>query len=426
MANPYTQQIKDLVISRPCEFSYQEIGAQFNLTGEQVRCIARQHGLVGYFRGTKAGGNNVIMGVSDSPVRSLEEAIMREPTSDDLARLRQICEERGLPFDRWGVYWDKTRESSIAFYNKKAVEEDQARQEEFLKRLEQPAPKAQKKPVLTKNLAIPANFDVHISKLCELIHTGNQYGIDKAVSQVLAVAEEHQREFDHFQVSDVLLPLGNDIIHFDSNARTSTGGTPQDSASSVETAVEHASEMYIRLIEEYAKTRTVWLCHVHSNHDRVNGWHVSRYVAAWFRNHPRVKWSNAGMSQQHRKYFIFGDSLIMFHHGEAKEEKLMGVIEAEARLAVSQTKRTYVYQGHRHHKETNRRGMNTENIERDYSSLTVVRAGSGADNRLHVEMVRSPSPADTWHSQQLFINMPAIETFIHDQHGQKHRLTTWL
>lgn len=356
---------------------------------------------------------------------------MRDATKEEQQRIERELQAAGYPID-WKIDWVRLRNEnggvtdSIMLVNRQAIIQEESRQEEFLKRLQAAAPKAQKKPVLTKNLAIPANFDVHISKLCELIHTGNQYGIDKAVSQVLAVAEEHQREFDHFQVSDVLLPLGNDIIHFDSNARTSTGGTPQDSASSVETAVEHASEMYIRLIEEYAKTRTVWLCHVHSNHDRVNGWHVSRYVAAWFRNHPRVKWSNAGMSQQHRKYFIFGDSLIMFHHGEAKEEKLMGVIEAEARLAVSQTKRTYVYQGHTHHKQVSRRGINTENIEKDHSSLTVVRAGSGAENRLHVETVRSPSPADTWHSQSLFLNMPAIETFIHDQHGQKHRLTTWL
>ena len=358
----------------------------------------------------------------------------RDATKAEQLRLEQLLRDNGYDPDahKWGMAWihlyneDGKKEATPLVRNPQQAAAEEKSQQQFLNRLAQKAPRVRKKPVPTKNLAIPANFDVHVSKLCEWIHTGNHYDIDKAVSQVLQVAEEHSRDFAHHQVSDVLFPMGNDIIHFDTNARATSSGTPQDSASSVETAVQHASEMYIRLIEEYTKKHTVWLCHVHSNHDRLSGWHVSRYVAAWFRNNPRVKWSNAGISQQHRKYFVFGDNLIMFHHGEAKEEKLMGVIEAEARLAVSQTKRTYVYQGHTHHKQTNKRGINTENIEKDHSSLTVVKAGSGAENRLHVETVRSPSPADQWHAQSLYLNMPAIETFIHDEHGQKHRLTTWL
>jgi len=417
--NPYTQEVKAHVTSNPGRFSYQEVGAQFNLTAEQVRCIARQHGLTGYFRGTKSGGA-IISQVSSF---QLEEAIMREPTNDDLVRLRQICEERGLPFDRWGVYWDKTRESSIAFYNKKAVEEDRERQEQFLRRLEKAGPAIQKKPAPSKNLAIFGNFDVHVGKHCELIRTGVEYTPEIAVKQVLEGQAALYEMTKPFGVSDILLPMGNDIVHVDNNRGTTTSGTPQDSYGSVESQMYLAAELYIRTVEEWAKTHTVWLSHVHSNHDRVSGWAVSQMVSRYFTHHPKVHVSFKNLDQRHRKYFVFGNSLIMFHHGEAKEERLLGVIKAEANEALAQTNRVYVYQGHVHHKQVNKRGINTEQTEKDHSGITVIRSGNGAVNQMHVETLRSPSPADDWHAQQLYKNIPSVEVFLHNERHQFCRLT---
>lgn len=350
---------------------------------------------------------------------------MRDPTQAELSRLREICAERGLPFDLWTIWWDKTKDASICFRNKEQLDLMEEQFRGFLKRLEKAPPKIKKSPAPTKTLGIPANFDVHIGKHCELIRTGREYTTDIAVSRVLQGLHDQERELDFYDVSDILLPLGNDIVHVDNNNNTSTRGTPQDAESSVESQMQNAAELYIRLVEHYAQKRTVWLTHTNSNHDRVAGWSVSQMIAHRFHNDPRVKWTNDGMSQQHRKYFVFGDNLIVFHHGEAKEEKLMGLIENEARLALAQTKRTYVYQGHTHHKTLSRRGINTENIEKDYSALTVVKAGTGAENRLYVETVRSPSEPDAWHSESGYVNLPAVEMFIHDERSQRHRLTHW-
>ena len=348
---------------------------------------------------------------------------MREPSQDDLARLRQICEERGLPFDRWGIYWDKTRESSIAFYNKKAAEDEERSRESFLERLSKLSPKTKKSPVPTKNLAIFGNFDVHVGKHCELMRTGVEYTPEIAVRQVLQGQSALYEMIKPFGISDILFPMGNDIVHIDNNAGTTSGGTHQDSYGSVESQMYLATELYIRTIEEWAKTHTVWLSHVHSNHDRVSGWAVSQMVSRYFAKHPRVHVSFKNLDQRHRKYFVFGNSLIMFHHGEAKEERLLGVIKAEANEALAQTNRVYVYQGHVHHKQVNKRGMNTEQTEKDHSGVTVIRSGNGAVNQMHVETLRSPSPADDWHSQQLYKNIPSVEVFLHNERHQFCRLT---
>jgi len=350
---------------------------------------------------------------------------MATPTKDDLTRLRQICEERNLPFERWGVYWDKTQESSIAFYNKQAMDNEERRMEALLTRLSVRSPRVSKRSVPTNNLGVVTCFDVHIAKQCEWIRAGAEYNIATAVTRVISAVEEQLDDFKHYKVSDILLPLGNDILHFDNNTQTTTSGTHQDGETSLETAHNSAVELYVRLIEQYAQKHNVWLCHVPSNHDRYSGWAVSKEVSAYFAHNSRVHCSSAGMSQQYRKYFVFGNNLIMFNHGEAKEERLMGAVETEARQAVSQTKRTYVYQGHIHHKTRNSRGYDTEKNEKDYSAITVLKAGGLAQNRFHVETIRTPSEADDWHSQNLFLSPTAVEAFIHTEESQKHRLTTW-
>jgi hypothetical protein len=364
---------------------------------------------------------NVIMGTDSSTLKGYE---MREPTPAELSAFRAHCEANNLPFENWRAFWHKTKEYSSLFANKAAEEAQRNDQEEFLKRLQKAAPRIRKSPVPTKTLAIPANFDVHIGKHCELIRTGNDYTPDKAVKQVLEGTQALWQLTKPFGVSDVLIPLGNDIVHTSNNKNETDGGTHQDTYGSIESQIYLASELYIKMIEEFAKNHNVWLCHVHSNHDRVTGWTVSQMVARYFTGHPRVHAAPDSMSQQHRKYFVFGNSLMMFHHGEAKEEKLLGIIKAEANLAMSQTNRIYCYQGHTHHKTVSKRGLNTElNLEKDHTAITVIKAGTGAVNQLHVETVRSPSPADNWHSEKIFANMPAIEMFLHNEHSQFARFT---
>ena len=415
-ASKKTLDLVEFVKAHKGEFTIKEISTKFDRPVASVRSIRDSNKLSSFFQDGIIGGRSSFIG----------EKAMREPTKADLTRLRAICEERNLPFEKWGIFWDKTKDSSIAFYNKEAKDQEEKSQEEFLKRIQRSAPKTKKSPVPTKTLAIPANFDVHIGKHCELIRTGRDYTPEKAVSQVIEGQNSLFQMTKPFGVSDILLPMGNDIVHVDGNAGKTTSGTPQDVYGSIESQMLLATELYIRSIEEWSKNHNVWLCHVHSNHDRVAGWSVSQMVARYFQGNPRVHAAADSMSQQHRKYFVFGDSLIMFHHGEAKEEKLLGIIKAEAGEAMAQTNRIYCYQGHIHHKTLSKRGLNTEvGVEKDHSALTVIKGGNGAVNQLFVETVRSPSPADGWHSEKGFINMPAVEMFLHNESNQFGRFTHW-
>ena len=349
---------------------------------------------------------------------------MRKATQADLDALREHCEQHGLPYDARRLWWHKTKEFSVSFYDAEKAKEDEAKQQQFLNRLAKKAPKSKKSPVPIKTLAIPANFDVHIGKHCELIRTGNNYTPEKAVEQVLQGQAKLFALTKPFGVSDILLPMGNDVVHVDNNSHTSTGGTPQDAYGSVESMMMLAAEMYIRSIEEWSKTHNVWLAHVHSNHDRVAGWSVSQTVAAYFRNNSRVKTHPSSLDQRPFKYFLFGNDLIVFAHGEGKSEEILGIIQEEISLVGKPINRIYVYIAHKHHKDRSTRGSKlVKNKEKDYNGLVTIKHGEPVQGKVHVEMVRSPSPADPWHALKGFHNTPAVEMFLHFTDGDTGRFT---
>ena len=359
---------------------------------------------------------------------SLKGGNPMEPTTQQLLEFRRHCDENGLPFDLWRAFWHKTGQYSSFFVNKEAQEAHQKNIDEFFARLKKASPKVKAKQLPSNNLAIFANFDVHIGKHCELLRTGHDYHPDKAISQVIEGQMALYEMCKPFKVTDILLPLGNDIVHVDNNRNTTTSGTPQDSQGSVESQMMLAAELYIKTINWLAKKHNVWLCHVHSNHDRVSGWSVSEMVRHYYlgNKNPRVHAGVGNFSQTHRKYFVFGNSLIMFHHGEMrKEERLLGLIKSEANAGLAQTNRVYVYQGDTHHKTVSKRGVATEQTEKDHSGLTVIQSGKGAVNQMHVETVRSPSPPDDWHARSGYYNFPSIEVFLHNEYSQFARFTHW-
>jgi hypothetical protein len=103
---------------------------------------------------------------------------MREPTKADMSRLRAICEERGLPFEKWGIWWDKTKESSIAFYNKNAVEEIKNLHQEMVNDMKKHAPKypaVRYKKVTDPHLKLIDVADLHVGKLALTPQTGSEY-----------------------------------------------------------------------------------------------------------------------------------------------------------------------------------------------------------------------------------------------------------
>lgn len=271
--------------------------------------------------------------------------------------------------------------------------------------------------------------DVHFGKLSVRTETGHTYDRLAARTRVQVGVDRLIKNSAPFGVHRILFVLGDDVLHVDNAQHTTTAGTRQDTEGSIFQMYRDAFVAFTQAIEECAKVADVDLIHVPSNHDWILGWALSNAIASWFKDHPNVHASEYNMSERHRKYYRFGSNLIGLSHGDgAKESSLYACMVTEARDHISECKNLYWLLHHVHHKIRKRTGLKTELREKDHIGLTVVSSGEQATEgqQIEIEYVRSPSPPDSWHDRNGYVNRQAVECFLyHPNDGQIARLTEW-
>lgn len=272
--------------------------------------------------------------------------------------------------------------------------------------------------------------DVHIGKLSVAAETGYTYDEKIAEHRLVEGCRVLAEKGLMNGATSVLFVIGNDIAHIDHPHRMTTSGTPQDTSGSIFSIYRVAQRAYIRVIGMLLEMgMSVVVMFNPSNHDWVLGFSIAQVVQAWFREHPNVTISDYGVSERHRKYVVFGRSLIGLTHGDgAKEADLPSIMLTEARSHMVVAPLAYWYVHHYHHKIRKSLGVRSQDREKDHIAMTVIKSGIGAmeGDNCTIEYVRSPSPPDGWHDRNGYLNRQAVEAFLHDpQDGQVMRFTNW-
>lgn len=225
--------------------------------------------------------------------------------------------------------------------------------------------------------------DVHFAKLAWAKETGASYDLgiaqDSFRQAYLQLAEQASRH----PVSAILLPIGNDFFHVDSDALTTANGTPQDCDGRYAKMVEAGIESVVGAVEELrsiAPVRVIW---VPGNHDPRTSWWLVRLVGAHFRGCSDVL---VDPSAQARKYVSHGKNLIGFTHGnEEKHADLPNIMATEVpQLWAESTWREW-HLGH-FHKE-----KETRHVSADSFGSVVVR------------VLPSISGTDAWHYRKGYV-----------------------
>lgn len=240
--------------------------------------------------------------------------------------------------------------------------------------------------------------DIHIGKLCTAFETGKDYNSQIAVQRTKEGINGLLNKAEGFNIDQIVLIIGNDILHTDTPRRTTTSGTPQDTEGMWYDNFLMAKDLYVDIIEQLLTVADVEVIYNPSNHDYVNGFFLAQLIAAYFKDCKNIEFK---VDISHRKYTIYGNSLIGTTHGDgAKQVDLGSLMSIEAKEHWVNSEFRYFYTHHVHHK-----------IAKDYINVTV-------------ETLRSPSTADSWHHRNGYINQPAIEAFVHSKtQGQIARLT---
>lgn len=371
-----------------------------------------------------------------SQVKAAKElGIARSTLQNRLAKaeghefLESEAEEIGFPKDSVKAYWVKSRAGS--FYVKcdtNKTHEDI--RESFLEFAKSHAPSYE--PMSHEpgeNLLVINACDVHFGKLSVESETGFTYNIEKANERIRKGVAALAAKAKVHGISKIIFVMGNDVAHVDTPHRTTTSGTPQDTDGMWHQSFLAAKKAYIAVIENLTQIADVHLVHCVSNHDFQTGWMIADSVCSWFYNHPNVYTAEGSVSIAHRKYVQFGNNLLMFTHGDGcKEKDIPNLMQYEARQAWGECKFSYAYLGHFHSKIRNAYGKNSQKIEKDFIGVTVIKSAGNVDPSMNtfVEVVRSPSPPDRWHTTNGYVNEQAVECFIHSPtKGQFARFTEY-
>lgn len=339
------------------------------------------------------------------------------------------AEEIGFPKEKVAAYWVKSELGS--YYVKCDTEKNHNDiRDSFLDFASKHSPTYTPiRHVGGEHLLVVDAADLHINKLAVAAETGQDYNMEIAekrlrdgVTALVAKALPHG-------ISKIVFVMGNDILNSDNPQGTTTSGTRQDNDGMWHQGFLRAKRAYIAVIEELTQVADVHLVHCPSNHDFQSGWMLADSVCSWFSKNPNVHTADGSVSISHRKYVQFGSNLLMFTHGDgAKEKDLPTLMQYEARSAWSSTRYSYIYVHHLHHKSRVAYGKEAGRIEKDHIGVTTIQAGRKFDPSMNtfVEVVRSASAPDRWHSTNGYTNEQAIECFLHHpDKGQVARFTNY-
>ena len=317
------------------------------------------------------------------------------------------CIEQGVSPNKVNHYWHKSEHFSLH------VQEDQENndQEKFIndlineiKEYSPVYPRIKRKKQEEGHLLVVDIADLHINKYAEAHLTGAEYNSKAAVERAIEGTKGLIQKASGFNIDKIVFVIGNDVLNTDNLSKSTTKFTPQDTDVSWFDAFNIAKDCYIKCLELCISVADVDVIHCPSNHDFMSGCFLAETVSAWFRNSENVTFKT---SPKYRKYYQYYANMIEFEHGDkGKMLNLPLTMAQEEPQMWADTKFRYGYLHHVHHQDKTQFKSG-----KDYTGANVT-------------YLRSPSSADIWHSDSGYLNLVAVEGFIHSkQHGRIAHLT---
>jgi hypothetical protein len=238
--------------------------------------------------------------------------------------------------------------------------------------------------------------DVHIGKLAWGEETGTDY--DSSIAEQLAreAVEEILWHAERYPVERFVLPVGNDLLHFELSGMT-TNGTPQDGDTRWLKMFRRARGVVSWMISTLAERAPVHVVVVPGNHGRQGEMALGEVLAAEYGRDPRVSFD---CSPAPRKYVQYGHNLLGLTHGDGEPHaKLPQLMAVEQPALWGESTHREFHVGHLH---TSRK---TEPVTVDDKLGVTVR------------ILRSLSGVDRWHAQKGFLGTRGAEAFVWQKSG---------
>jgi len=153
-----------------------------------------------------------------------------------------------------------------------------------------------------------------------------------------------------YKLTDVIYVIGSDEFNSEWTGMT-TKGTPQQNMIDYHQGFMAICDHEVSIIDLLRKVgRTVKVIYMPGNHDEYVGWHMITWLQVHFKGQTGLSFD---ISPSYRKYMQFGNSAMMFNHGDiVKPEKLASIFPQEFKEYWSQCDYQYIFTGDKHHEKT--------------------------------------------------------------------------
>jgi len=233
-------------------------------------------------------------------------------------------------------------------------------------------------------------FDVHFGKLA---WAGDDFNVVKAESVFADAVNVLLDRVSAWDVSRILIPVGNDFYNVDNWQGTTGKGTPQDNDGPFARVFEAGCMAMVNAIDRCLAVAPVDLLWVPGNHDPSTSFYLVRWLDAWYRHADAV---TVDRDHRPRKYVQHGCCLLGFTHGnEEAHRDLPAIMAAEVPDLWAATTWREIHLGHFHRAR--------QTIHRTTDEFGGVR----------VRVLPSLSGIDSWHFGKGYVqNKRAAEAYL--------------
>jgi hypothetical protein len=256
------------------------------------------------------------------------------------------------------------------------------------KKIRTPAIIRARSSVKSGNCAEISIFDLHHGKLGWAKETGwDNYDSDISADLFRTAVRSLLERVAPYKPERIVLPIGNDFLHYDNKQGTTTAGTPQNSDGRYHKMYLSGRKLLQDAINDARSIAPVDVYAVPGNHDTLGTFHLADALGCYFHTAKDVRIENEPTL---RKYAEWGQVMLMFTHGDKGKKVNYPLLMARERPKMwARTKYREAHTGHLHQ--------------------TQVQEFHG----VRVRILPSLSSADSWHADNAFVgNLRASEGFI--------------
>lgn len=201
-----------------------------------------------------------------------------------------------------------------------------------------------------KNLLEISIPDMHFGMLALEEETGEEWNLDIAERTYRAAVAALLESASDETIHQILLPIGNDLLHIDNNYKKTFAGTDMDSVHNVKYLFKRVKNILRDAILDMAEIAPVHVMTIPGNHDQTISYFLADALEDSFYNHPSITFDN---SLKSRKYYSWGTVLLGFTHGDKERHaNLPDLMSNEQSLACAGAEWREWHIGHKHRQKT--------------------------------------------------------------------------